>query len=138
MPLVEKLLGRLDDRGHDPGPTDDVAGRAHCSVTRAPGDLPDLEGKLRCACERVSALIHRGRTCMGRLPPPGDPVTLDPERSQNRAEWEIERLEDGALLDVELEVRRRCLQLASSLERTVEVDVVLAQCVRKGDAVPVP
>ena len=64
-------------------------------------------------------------------------MTLDPEGSQDRAEREIERLEDGTLLDVELEVRRRCLQLASSLERTVEVDVVLAQCVRKGDAVPV-
>ena len=64
-------------------------------------------------------------------------MTLDPERSQDRAEREIERLENGSLLDVELEVRRRRLQLASSLERTVEVDVVLAERVRKGDAVPV-
>ncbi len=100
MALVEKLLGRLDDGGHDSRVADDVAGRAHGAVADPAGDLSDLERELRSSCKRVSALIHRCRARVGRLTSPGDPVTLDAEGPQHRAEREVERFENGALLDV--------------------------------------
>ena len=50
---------------------------------------------------------------------------------------EVQRLEHRALLDVELEVGRRALELGVRLERTVEVDAVRADRVGQRDAVTV-
>ena len=97
----------------------------------SPRDLADLESELGGAGERVAALVHRRRARVRRLAAPGDPVTLDAERSENGAEREPERLENRPLLDVELEVCGCALELAAGVERPVEVDAVLAQRVRK-------
>ena len=105
--LVEELLRGLDDRRDDARPADDAAGRADRSAAGARGDVADRERELRRARERVAPLVHRRRARMGRLAPPGDPMTLDAERPEHDSEREVERLEDGALLDVELEVGGR-------------------------------
>ena len=63
---------------------------------------------------------------MRRLAAPGDPVALDAERAEHRAERQVERLEHGPLLDVQLQVGGRVLQLRARVERRVEVDAVLA------------
>ena len=42
MAQVEELLCRLDDGGDDPRATDDASRRAHCAVTDARRDGPDL------------------------------------------------------------------------------------------------
>ena len=44
---------------------------------------------------------------------------------------------DGALLDVQLEVGSRALELAAGFNGVVEVDAVLGERVRQGDAVGV-
>ena len=119
MALVEELLCRLDDGRHDPRLADDSAGRADRSVARPARDVADLERELRRARERVAAPVHRRRAGMRRLAAPRDAVALDAERAEDDAERQIERLEDGSLLDVELEVggrARRAAARASSAE----------------------
>jgi hypothetical protein len=61
-------------------------------------------------------------------------VALHPERPQDDAEWEAERLENGALLDVELEVGGSGVELAARVDRLVEVDPVLGERLGKGRA----
>ena len=63
---------------------------------------------------------------MRRLAAEGDLVALDAERAEDDAERQVERLEHGPLLDVELEVRGRAGELAVRVERRVEVDAVFA------------
>ena len=75
---------------------------------------------------------------MGGLSLPRDPVALDPERAEHHSERQVERLEDRALLDVQLEICRRVLELAARFEGSIEVDVELAQSVGESDAVLVP
>ena len=130
--LIEQLLGGLDDRGHDPGLADDASGRAHGATAGASGDLANLERELRRAGERVAALVHRRRAGVSRLTVPGDPVALDSERSEDDAEREPERLEHRPLLDVELEVGGRRVELRARVERRVEIDAVRGE--RIGEA----
>ena len=137
MALVEELLGGLDDRRHDSRAAHDAAGRADRAVAGAGRDVADLERELRRPGERVAPLVHGGRACVGRLAAPRDAVPLDAEGSQYDPERQAERLEDGALLDVQLEVGGRRVELAPRLERSVEVDPVLGERVRERDAVPV-
>jgi hypothetical protein len=62
---------------------------------------------------------------------------LDAEGAEDDAERQVERLEHGSLLDVQLEVGGGVLELPARLDRAVEVDAVLAQCVRQRDPVAV-
>ena len=68
---------------------------------------------------------------MRRLAAPRDPVALDAERPEHDAEREAERLEHRPLLDVQLEVGGRVLELRPRLERAVEVDAVRGERVRE-------
>ena len=74
---------------------------------------------------------------MGGLSVPDHAMTLDSERAEHDSERQSERLEHGALLDVELEIRGRGLELGAGVEGRVEVDVVLGQGIRKRDPVAV-
>ena len=56
---------------------------------------------------------------MGGLPAKGDLVPLNPERPQDDAERQVERLEDGPLLDVELQVAGGAVELLPRLEGAV-------------------
>ncbi len=135
--LVEQALGGLDDGGDDPGLRDDPAHRANGPAADALRDLADLELELRRAGERVAALIHRRRAGVCGLAAEGDLVALDAEGAEHHPERQVEGLEHRALLDVELEIRRRALELRPRLERAVEVDAVLGERVRQRDAVRV-
>ena len=137
MALVEQALGGLDDGGDDARLRDDAAHRADGAAADALRDLADLELELRGAGERVAALVHRRRAGVRRLAAERDLVALDAERAEDDAERQVERLEHRALLDVELEVRGRVLELRPRLERAVEVDAVLAERVRQRDPVGV-
>ena len=68
---------------------------------------------------------------------PGDLVALDAEGADHGAEREIHRLEHRALLDVQLEVGGRVLELPAGVLGAVEIDAVLAQRVGQRDAVRV-
>ncbi len=74
---------------------------------------------------------------MGGLSGPGDPPALDSVGAEHGAERDAHVLEDGALLDVELEVGGGRVQLAARSERAVEVDAVRRQGIGKRDPVPV-
>ena len=137
MPLVEQLLGRLDDRGDDARLADDAARRAHRAVPHLGGDRAQLELELRRAGERVAALVHRRRAGVRRLAAPRDEMALDPERAEDDAERQIHRLEHRPLLDVQLEVRGGVRELRARLERAVEVDAVLRERVGQRHAVGV-
>jgi hypothetical protein len=65
-------------------------------------------------------------------------VALHAERPQHDAEGEAQRLQHRPLLDVELEIRRRILELRASLERAVEVDAVGRERVGKCHSLGVP
>ena len=110
-----------------PGFVDDAAARADRAVAGPRRDLAQLERELRRAGERVAALVHRRRARVRRLAAPGDPVALDAERAEHGPERQPERLEHRPLLDVQLEVGRRVLELRARLERAVELDAVLAR-----------
>src|SRR5581483_8183670 len=103
VPLVEQLLRRPDDGRDDPGPADDVARGADRAAADLRRDRADLERELRRSRERVAPLVHRRRAGVRRLALPRDLVALDAERAEDDAEREVQRLEDGALLDVQLE-----------------------------------
>ena len=135
MALVEQALGCLDHRGDDPRPRDDAAHRADRAAAGALGDLADLELELRRTGQGVAALVHRRRTGMGGLAAEGDLVALDAERPEHDAERQVQRLEHRPLLDVQLEIGRRPLQLRARLQRPVELDPVGAQ--RVGQRHPV-
>ena len=64
-------------------------------------------------------------------------MALDAERAEHDAERELHRLEHGPLLDVQLEIGDRVLELLPRVERAVEVDAVLAQRIRQRDPVRV-
>ncbi len=74
---------------------------------------------------------------MRSLARPRDQVPLDPERAEHDAEREIHRLQDRALLDVQLQVGSRVLELAPRVERRVEIDAVRADRVGERDPVRV-
>ena len=74
---------------------------------------------------------------MCRLPVPGDSVTLDAERAEDDAEGKPERLEDGPLLDVQLEIGGCGFELGPSVERRIEIDTVRRERVGQRDAVAV-
>jgi hypothetical protein len=137
MALIEELLGCLDDGRDDAGLADDSARGADRSVPGARGDVPELERELGRPRERVAALIHRRRARMRRLAPPSDPVALDAVGAEHGAQREAHRLEHRPLLDVELEVGGRVLQLLPGLGRAVEVDAVRADRGRQGDTVAI-
>jgi hypothetical protein len=64
-------------------------------------------------------------------------VALDAEGAEDDAERQVERLEHRALLDVELEVRGRALELPPRVERPLEVDAVGGERLRECHAVRV-
>ena len=74
---------------------------------------------------------------MGSLAAPGDPVPLDAEGAENDAERQVHRLEHGPLLDVELEIGGRALELGPRFDRAVQVDAVRIQRLGKPDPVAV-
>ena len=100
-------------------------------------DVADLERELRGSRERIAALVHGRRSGVSGLTAPGDAMTLDAEGPQHDPEREVERLEDGALLDVQLEVGRGGVQLRAGTERRVEVDAVRADRVGERHAVSI-
>ena len=120
-----------------PGLQTTPPGGADRAVSRPLRDLADLECELRRTCERISSLGHRRRAGVRRLAAPGDPMALDSEGAEDDAEREVERLENGSLLDVQLEVGGRRLQLTPCVEGVVEVDAVLGQSRGQRDAVAV-
>ena len=132
VPLVEQLLGRLDDGGDDPGLRHDAARGADRAPTDLRGDRADLERELRRAGERVAALVHRRRAGVRRLAAPRDLVALDAEGAEDDSERQVHRLEHGALLDVQLEIGDGVLELLPRVERAVEVDAVRRDGVGKG------
>ena len=111
--------------------------RADGTLAHLRSDRADLERELRCARERVAPLVHRRRAGVRRLSRPGDLVALDSERAEHDAERQIDRLEHRPLLDVQLEIGGSVLELRARVERTIEIDAVLAQCVGQRDAVRV-
>src|SRR5215211_348830 len=74
---------------------------------------------------------------MGLLAREADGVALDAEGTKHYPERQVHPLQDGALLDVELQVGRGVLELASGLVDRVEVDAVLGQGVGQGHAAAV-
>jgi hypothetical protein len=124
MPLVEELLGGLHDGGDDARFADDAARSAHGAVTHALRNHADLERELRCAGERIAAFVHRRRARVCCLAVPRDAMPLDAVGAEDDAEWQIERLEDGTLLDVQLEVGGRRAELAARVDGRVELDAV--------------
>ena len=64
-------------------------------------------------------------------------MALDAERPEDDAERQVERLEHGALLDVQLEVGGGRVELRAGVERRVEVDAVRGERVRKRDPVAI-
>ena len=135
--LVEQALGGLDDGGHDPRLRHDPAHRADRALARTLRDLADLELELRGAGERVAASVHGRRARVRGLAGERDEVSLDAERPEHDSERQLERLEHRPLLDVQLEVGGRALELAARLERAVELDPVGADRVGKRDPVRV-
>ncbi len=72
---------------------------------------------------------------MGVLAGKADGVALDAEGAEHDAERQVHPVEDGPLLDVQLQVGDGVLQLPPGLVDPVEVDAVLLQGRGQGDAV---
>src|SRR5262249_33287389 len=114
----------LDDRRDDAGLRDDAAHRADRATPGLLRDLADPQLELRRAGERVAARVHRRRARVRGLAAERDEVTLDAEGAEHDAEGQAQRLEHRALLEVQLEIGRRILELRARVESPVEVDAV--------------
>ena len=133
--LIEETFRSLDHGRDDPRLRDDAAHRADAAVVRC--DRADLEREPRRARERVAALVHRRRAGVRRLTAERDARALDAERAEHDAQRQIHRLEHRPLLDVQLEVGGRGLELTPRVECAVEVDPVGCERVRQRDAVAI-
>src|SRR5918997_1984162 len=135
-PLVQGHLApaveRRDYGGRD---VDEACRGAH--VVAPGGVVSELYGGPRRRYERVSPHIHRRRAGVGVLACEANGVTLDPEGAEHHPQWVVQALEDGALLDVQLEVGRGVLELLVRLVDRVEVHLVLPQGVGERYAVPI-
>ena len=109
--LVEQALGRLDDRRDDPRLRDDAAHRAdraaagRLAISRISSSSCAAPAS---ASRRLSIGVEPG---VRGLAAERDLVALDAERAEHDAERQVHRLEHRALLDVQLEVGRRALEL---------------------------
>ena len=121
VPAVQRDPALLDDARHDARPRRAGADRAHAPAA-AGGDRIDLLAHLRGGEEGVVAAVHGGRARVGGLPAKRDRVPLHAERAEHGAEREAEVEEDGALLDVELEVGGGGAQFAVALLHPFEID----------------
>jgi hypothetical protein len=74
---------------------------------------------------------------MRGLAPPRHPVALDSVGAEDGSQRKIHRFEHRPLLDVELEVRSRILELLSRLRRPVEIDAVRSDRIRQWDTVSI-
>src|SRR5215217_8181584 len=74
---------------------------------------------------------------MGLLACEAYSVTLDAEGAEHHSERQVHPLQDGTLLDVQLEVGDGVLELPPRLVDPVEVHAVLLERVRQGDALAV-
>src|SRR5215210_7543943 len=74
---------------------------------------------------------------MGLLARKADGVTLDAEGAEHHPERQIHPLQNGTLLDVQLQVGDGVLELPSRLVDAVEVNAMLLERVWEGDAVAV-
>ncbi len=135
---VEQLLGGLDDRGDDPRLADDAAARAARRRRRPAAAISRISSASFAAPASASRRWSIGvepacaawpRQVIRWRSTPNVPSTAPSGRS--------DRLEHRPLLDVQLEVGGRVLELRARVERPVEVDAVLAQRVRQRDAVAV-
>src|SRR5262245_50772586 len=136
--LVEEYGAGLHDGGDDPGTRDAASHRAHRSLAGPPRDLADLERKLRSRRKRVASLVHRRRARVRGLAAEGDLVAFDAEGAEDDSEREVHGLEHGPLLDVELEIGGRALELTPRFDGTVQVDAVPGERIGEGVAVRVP
>ena len=114
-----------------------------------PPDVQTAPLPTRAAMSRISSAsfaapasasrrsIHRRRAGVGGLPRPGDSPALDPVRPEHGPEGDPHGLEHRALLDVELEVRRRRGELRVRVERVIEVDAACCERIGERDAVAV-
>jgi hypothetical protein len=135
VPLIEEDGAGLDDGGDDSGPRHAAPHRAHGSLAGALGDLPDLEREL-CGCgQGVAALVHGRRAGVRSLAAEGDLVPFHSEGAEDDAKGEVQRLEHGPLLYVELEVGGRPLELSAGVQCVVEVDSLPRERVRERIAV---
>src|SRR5918999_747189 len=74
---------------------------------------------------------------MSLLARKADGVSLDAESAENHPERKVHPLQNGTLLDVQLEVGDGLLELAPRLVDPVELHAILPQRVWQGDAVAV-
>src|SRR5215204_5330473 len=74
---------------------------------------------------------------MGLLARKANGVTLDAESAEHHPERQVHPLQNGTLLDVQLEVGDGVLELPPRLVDAVEVDAMLLERVWEGDAVAV-
>jgi hypothetical protein len=106
------------------GARDAASHRAHRSVAGPLRDLADLERELGGRRECVAASVHRRRARVRGLAPEGDLMAFDAEGTEDDSERKVHRLEHRPLLDVQLEIGGRVLELPASFDGVVEVDAV--------------
>jgi len=97
-------------------------------------DRADLEGKPRCPRERIATLVIGCRAGVCRLTPERHARALDAEGAEHNPERDVHRLEHRPLLDVQLEIGARVLELRARVQRAVERDAVAAD--RVGSETP--
>ena len=100
--LVEQQLGAAGDRRHHARLAARAPGGAVAALVREP-DLADVERGARRRQERVLPHVHRRRARVGRPPAEHRGTALDPDRAQHGRCGLVARLENRALLDVQLE-----------------------------------
>ena len=134
--LVEQHLRLPRDGGHDARLAGRAAGRADAALVPH-ADLADRQRGLGGGEEGVLPQVHRGGAGVGRAPGEDRDAALDPERPEHGRGRLLLALEHRALLDVQLEVRARPLQLRARLVHLGEVDVVAGDDVLEPLAVAV-
>jgi len=100
-------------------------------------DMADFEGEFGGGRQRVTTILHGCGAGMRFLTVEGDEVALDSLSAKHSGERKIETLEDGALLDVEFEIRGGVLAFLGGFGEPVDLDAAAAQRVFEFDAIAI-
>lgn len=131
--LVEGDLAIGDDTGDDAGAC--LAGADGADAAVAVGDLVDFRSHPCGGEEGVLAAIHGRAAGVGGLAGEGDLMALDAAGAEHGRQRLVEIEEDGALLDVELEVGGGVFLACGGLFHVFEIDAEFRERVGEGDAV---
>ena len=132
MPLIQRDPAILDDAGHDAGFRQARANRANAAVPF--GDVVNLRTHFGGGEKSILAPVHRRAARMRGLPVKINRMALHAKGAKHSPEREIEIEKHRSLFDMQFQIRGSVREFFAAVLYLFEIDPLLFQRCRKGDA----